>query len=167
MKKALAALLAILISLSCAACQAYPNGSDGKVTVYYRRADVTYGTLDGVVAPYQLDAAGNEDNTRLLLDAYLAGIPSSQYGQTYPRGTYLVSLKRNGLTASIVLCHEFATLSGLDLSIACACLTQTVISLTGCQEVIISAENASLDGHNFITLSRDSYLLLDESGGTD
>jgi len=67
----------------------------------------------------------------------------------------------DGLTAKIVLCDEFATLKGLDLTIACACLSRTVIALTGCHEVIISAESMQLDGKNFITLSRDSYLLLD------
>lgn len=164
MKKILFLFLALSIFLTCTACHQEPEETQSTVTVFYRASDIQYGTEEGVIAPCQLNAAGHESDTVYLLDVYFSKILSEEYITTFPRSTRVVSLNLDGLTAKIVLSNEFSSLTGLNLSIACACLTQTIISLTGCQEVIISAESAKLDGNNFITLTRDSYLLLDESG---
>lgn len=164
MKRTLTILVLISVIFTCTACRQVPEQPFSTVTVYYKAANISYGTADGVIIPYQLDATNHENDTIYLLNAYFANIVSDDYDATFPRSTRLISLERDGLTAKITLNDEFAKLTGLKLSIACACLTQTVISLTGCQEVIISAEHSQLDGRNFITLSRDSYLLLDESG---
>lgn len=164
MKRTFAIAVLICMIIACTGCRNEPEQPLSTVTVYYKATNVSYGTAEGVILPYQLDAADHENDTAYLLNAYFANILSDDYDATFPRSTRLISLERDGLTAKITLNDEFASLTGLKLSIACACLTQTVISLTGCQEVIISAEHAQLDGRNFITLSRDSYLLLDESG---
>lgn len=164
MKRILAFLLLICGILTSTGCQSKPEQPQNTVTVYYKASTIEYGTADGVIIPFQLDATGHEGDIAYLLNYYFANLPSEECAVTFPSFTRLVSLERDGLTAKITLNDEFAELTDLNLSIACACLTQTVISLTGCQEVIISAESAKLDGQNFITLSRDSYLLLDESG---
>ena len=161
MKRLICILLALLAVLSLAGCQ-NEKVPQSTVTVYYRAASVSYGSSDGVLSPYQLDATGHEDDPIHLLNAYLSMTPPSEYSRTFPSNTHLVSLNLDGLTAKVVLSNNFASLKGLNLSIACASLTRTVISLTGCHEVIISAEDAQLDGKNFITLSHDSYLLLDD-----
>ena len=54
--------------------------------------------------------------------------------------------------------------SGMDLTIALTCLTKTIMSLTGCQEIILSASGTLLNGESFITLNQDSFLLIDGSG---
>ena len=55
----------------------------------------------------------------------------------------------------------------MELTIALTCLTRTVVSLTNCQEVIISAATVQLDGQNYITLTPDSFLFLDESSNAE
>lgn len=167
MKKSLCAALSILLVFLCTACRIKPETPESTVTVYYKAASVSFESPDGVIAPCSLDATGHENDLTHLLNTYLSNTLSADFALTFPQSTRLVSLSLDALTAKVVLCDEFAKLTGLDLSIACACLTQTVLSLTGCQELIISAESAQLDGHNYITLSRDSYLLLDESGNAD
>lgn len=167
MKKLFCIVLGCIIILFCCSCTKEAEKPLSSVTVYYKAAELTFGTAQSVIAPCHLDAAGHENDSAYLLNAYLSNTPSEAFASTFPAGTSLVSITQDALTAKVILCDEFAKLSGLDLSIACTCLTQTVISLTDCQEVIISAENAQLDGNNFITLSRDSYLLLDESGSAD
>ena len=167
MKKCICITLACLIVLFCCACQKKSAQPLGTVTVYYKAAELTFGSAEGVIVPYMLEADGHQNDVEYLLNAYLSAAPSGNFADTFPAGTYLVSLSLDALTAKVVLCDKFAKLSGLDLTIACVSLTQTVISLTDCQEVIISAETARLDGNNFITLNQDSYLLLDESGDAD
>ena len=82
----------------------------------------------------------------------------------FPKGVSLVGFKLEGLTAKVIFSNRLADLTGMNLTIALICLTQTIMSVTGCQEVIISAASKQLDGQNFVTLNRDSYLLLDDSG---
>ena len=159
-------IILVIVAIICTACQKESEKPLSTITVYYKASEITFGTAEGVIVPYALDATGHEDNIEYLLNAYLTNTQSGNFADTFPAGTRLVSISLDALTAKVVLCDEFAKLSGLDLTIACASLTQTVISLTDCQEVIISAETAQLDGNNFITLSRDSYLLLDESGSS-
>lgn len=166
MKKIFCIILVITI-MTCTACQIESEKPLSTITVYYKASELTFGSAEGVITPYALDATGHKDDIEYLLNAYFSKIPSGNCADTFPAGTRVVSISLDALTAKVVLCDEFAKIGDLDLTIACACLTQTVISLTGCQEVIISAETAQLDGNNFITLSRDSYLLLDESGSTD
>ena len=163
MKRLLCLTLVIATLFMFSGCQNDNKPPQSTVTVYYKAANITFLTQDGVVAPYDLDATGHETDNSFLLNAYLTGQVPDGFVATFPAGTTLKSLNLDGLTAKIVLDDAFATLKGLDLSIACACLTRTVISLTGCHEVIISAETTQLDGKNFITLTQDSYLLLDTS----
>lgn len=163
MKRLFCILLSILTVISLTGCRTEADASESTITVYYKSANTSFGTQDGVIAPYKLDTTGHEEDHAYLINAYVSGKTPDDYAKTFPIGTRLISLNLDGLTAKIVLCDEFATLKGLDLTIACACLTRTVIALTDCHEVIISAETTQLDGQNFITLSRDSYLLLDTS----
>ena len=165
MKRLLCIVLTLLLTISLVGCQDSTDKPQSTVTVYYKAANISYGTQDGVLAPFALDSTGHENEDAYLLNLYLSYLPSEAFSPTFPEETHLVSLNLDGLTARIILSDSFASLKGLNLMIACACLTRTVISLTGCQEVIISAESMRLDGNNYITLSSDSYLLLDQSAG--
>lgn len=164
MKKLLCILLILGCTVSMFGCASRQEDSHQQVTVYYRRSEPTYGAIDSIIAPATLDAGGREKDYSYLLREYLKCEQSEPFARTFPRNTQLISFKLDALTGKVVLSANFALLSGMDLTIACICLTQTIISLTGCQEVIISADHSLLDGNNFITLSRDSYLLLDDSG---
>ena len=66
-------------------------------------------------------------------------------------------------SALVILNDATARLTGLDLTIACACLTATVCDMTGVQMVTIKAETQLLDGNKSITMQRDHLLLLDSN----
>ena len=57
-----------------------------------------------------------------------------------------------------------ADCTGMDLTIALTCLTKTIMSMTGCQEVIFNATDTLLHGEKFVTLNTDSFLLADTGG---
>lgn len=160
----------ILLAVSCLAglwgCSAN-HAPEKPVTVYYKRAELIYGSSDSVIAPTIMEGFGHESDVEYLLNQYLLGVDDPQFTATFPDGTALVSFRLDALTAKVTLSDQFAQISGIDLSIACACIAQTVMSITGCQEVIISADTAMLDGSNFITLTSGSYLLQDLSGSAD
>lgn len=164
MKKVLSILLCLCLFAGILGCSAKKAVPDKSVTVYYKREKPVYGTADGVIAETYLDAAGHENAYAYLLNQYLMTTPNAGFSSPFPQGVSLVGFKLEGLTAKVVLSNQLADLSGIDLTIALICLTQTIMSMTGCREVIISAASKQLDGQNFITLNRDSYLLLDDSG---
>ena len=137
---------------------------ENSILVYYKRDAAVYGTADGVIAPIYMNTAEHEQDYAYLLVKYFRTAPGEGFAATFPEDLSIVSIDLAGLTAKVVLSDEIAELTGMDLTIALVCLTQTLISLTDCQEVIISAKTKQLDGRNYITLNRDSYLLIDDSG---
>lgn len=167
MKKIFCFLLALCCLFSSFGCSKEAARPENSVAVYYKKATLSYGTADSVIATGYLDAAGKEKDYPYLLDQYLQAPPGDGFAVTFPAGVTLVSFKLEGLTAKIVLSDQIADFSGMDLTISLTCLTQTVMSLTGCQEVIIRAQSKQLNGQNYITLSKDSYLLLDDCIGED
>ncbi|MBE6947824.1 MAG: hypothetical protein E7454_06215 [Ruminococcaceae bacterium] len=154
----------IFTLFGCTGKQDIPNGS---IAVYYKRATPTYGTADSVIAATYLEADGKETDYPYLIDKYLNHTPEEDFLSIFPKGVQLESFHLEGLTAKIVLSDHFADLTGMNLTVACTCLTKTLMEMTGCREVIISAKSMQLDGHNFITLNQDSFLLLDDSTQND
>ncbi len=164
MKKALCIFLCLCCLAGALGCSAQNSAPEESVAVYYKRETAVYGTVDGVIAETYMDAAGHENEHVYLLNQYLMATPNEGFTSPFPQGVSLVGFHLEGLTAKVVLSNQIADLSGMDLTIALVCLTQTIMSMTNCQEVILSATSKQLDGQNFITLNRDSYLLLDDSG---
>lgn len=157
-------ILFLILPLLLAGCNREEIQAEHPITVYYKLEQPTHGTADSVIAATVIEGKGHENDYSYLLSRYLKGSDDPLFARTFPRGTTLVSFKLDALTAKIVLGDRFSSLSGMDLTIACVCITRTVMELTGCQEVIIRAQTTKLNGENFITLSADSYLLIDTAG---
>ena len=161
-------ILTFLLIISCFAgilgCSADKTPPENSVAVFYKNDKTTFGTSNGVIAETYIQSSGHEAEYAFLLNQYLKTTPGEGLTSPYPKGVTLIHFKLEGLTAKVILNDRIAELSGMDLTIALTCLTQTVMSMTGCQEVIISASTKQLDGQNFVTLNRDSYLLMDNSG---
>lgn len=164
MKKLLSILLAVCCCLGILGCSQKDKAPENSATVYLKREKPVFGAADGVIAPVYMDISGQSQDPAQLLGKYLRGVPGEGFVSPFPKGLFLISFKLEGLTAKVILSDGIAELTGMDLTVALTCLTQTVMSLTGCREVIISAATALLDGEKFITLSQDSFLLVDDSG---
>ncbi len=163
--KRIAAFLLILCCLAgILGCTAEKKTPEDSVAVFYKKEKTTYGTSNGVICETYMHTSGHKAEYAYLLNQYLKADPGEGFAQTFPNGVRLLQFKLEGLTAKVVLSDRIADFSGMELTIALTCLTQTVMSMTGCQEVIISASTKQLDGQNFVTLNRDSYLLIDSSG---
>ena len=164
MKRVLCIFLCLCCFVGMVGCSAHRSTPKNTVAVYYKREKPVYGTADGVIAEVQLDSTDHENEYVYLLNQYLMSTPEDGLTLPFPKGVSLVGFKLEGLTAKVIFSNRLADLTGMNLTIALICLTQTIMSVTGCHEVIISAASMQLDGQNFVTLNRDSYLLLDDSG---
>ena len=165
MKRLTAALLLILTILSMTACAqekelVYP------VAYHYLRApletgEIWHGDTDSVIAPEIREGDGHQEDLSYLLNIYLLGPLDRNYRSPFPVGTALESIVVDGTQATVVLSRQFANHNGIDLTLACACLTMTVMDLTGAESVTISADGSQLDGKSSITMDRSSMILTD------
>lgn len=163
MKKFLCIALAVLLLVPFAGCSRQETDIQDPVAFYYRKSKTAYSGVDGVIAKEIRDAQGKTGDPAALVSQYLRGPESQELSQTFPKDVTLVSLWTDDSTTHIVLSDDFSALTGLDLTIACACLTMTVCELTGTASMRVRTENTLLDGIRSITVNRDDIVLLDES----
>lgn len=161
MKRLICLILATLLLLGSTGCNSRKDEIKEPVNFYYCREmdKVVYGTDDGVVAREIREGSGME--TDKLLSLYLKGPQTEGLNRTFPKGVSLISLTIENDTAVIVLSDFFSALTGIDLTIGCACLTLTVCELTGAKGITVSTETTLLDGNRSVSMTVEEVLLLD------
>lgn len=160
MKKILCLILAAMILCGCSRNQ---SEIETPITFYYTNAEITYNSPAAVISPEVRDGANYKDNLIGLLDLYFAGPLSEDLRSPFPANTITMNLYRDDEAINIEVSKEFASLKGLNLTIACSCLTSTIVELTNCDVVNIYVADTLLDGNYIITMRADDLLLLDES----
>ena len=158
MKKLLCAVLPLLLLLC--GCQSEPKLKQ-PVRFHYPNAQISYGTETGLIGSEQRE--GSDMDTAQLLNVYLQGPSDLELTNPFPKGTSLISLSQQGTTLTLTLSNRYADLSGIDLSLANACLAKTAMELTGAREVVIRCESKPLDGDDSVRLTADTLILYDES----
>ena len=167
MKRLTAFLLLFLMLFSLCACSqekeiVYP------VTYHYLRSplpgdEISHGAADSVIATDVRDGNGYQNDYTYLLDIYLLGPLDRNCRSPFPVGTNLKNLSLENGAATILLSDDFAELSGIDLTLACSCLTLTVMDMTGVESVTIRAEDSLLDGKESITMDASMLILVDHA----
>ena len=152
-------LLAVLFLPGCEQQEEYLE----PVNFYFVKSDVAYFMQEGVIAREVREAQGHRQDYEYLLKLYLAGPESSEVKRVFPKNVELVRLELVDGSAVVTLNDAVCRLTGLDLTIACACLTATICDIAGVSIVTIRAETQLLDGNKSITMSRDHILLQDSS----
>lgn len=152
-----------LILIAAAALSLWACGGSGKpsepVQFYYllREPELLYDRDDGIIRPETREGAGFAPDAAALLGLYLHGPLDDTLDSPFPAGTKLLSVHREGSTLTLELSHPFSSLQGLDLSLACACLSLTAMELTGVESVTIRCDQIN------VTMDRDTLLLIDTS----
>ena len=83
--------------------------------------------------------------------------------KTFPYGTKLVSISVSEERTTVTVTSHFANLNNVDLTIACACITKTVMELTNTGSVEIMAHGTMLNGADSVIMDNENVLLLDDS----
>ena len=161
MKKWICLFLILSLAFALFGCTQPTDGFENPISFYYRRQDVSFSDANGVISP-DIREAGNMDYVSLLA-LYFRGPANSQLQRTFPQGTSLKTIQIEGNHVFITLSDAFSTLTELDLSIACACLTRTVCEMTGTQQLTVRTESSLLDGNKTIQMSLENVILLDDS----
>ena len=161
MKRLICVLLAAALLLALASCGT--NAGD-PVAFYYLRGpeDYVYGAQDGVIVMEERAVSGHGEDLNYLLQLYLDGPLDSSLTSPFPQGSQPVRIELSGGVLLLEMNRDFAALEGLDLTLACACLSSTLFSLTDAEQVTITSATSQGEPRS-ITLTRDSLTLLDDS----
>lgn len=151
----LAALVAALLLPGCAPA----DSEEGDYLIYCKAALDGSGGADAVYA-WSGNASGeNEERIASDLVCQIIDVPAEQYESPLPQGTRLLSLQiENGL-ATVDLSSQYASLSGVDLTIADACITLTLCQLPAVERVCILAQGKPLPYRTRQTMTADDVLL--------
>lgn len=160
MKKLTVCFLILILSLSLAGCESDLNEP---ANFYYPRKSDTihFGTSDGLITMEPREVAGHSGDLRYILSLYLLGPLDSDLDSPFPDGTTLEDIDVAAGILTITLSDSFSQLSGMDLTIACACLSSTCFELIDVAQVTILSPKTELHSQVEITLDRNSLTLLD------
>lgn len=161
--KRFAAIMTLCLLCFITGCQR-GNAPDVPVKFYYPNATISYGTEEGLLS-YELREGLNKSAENSISE-YLNGPKDNSFLNPFPKNTVLTKYELRDNTVFVTLSDSYATLTGLDLSIANTCLSMTVLELTGAVSVSIQCESALIDGHESIVLDRNSSLLYDSNKST-
>lgn len=162
--KRIICLMLVLAFLLLSGCH-YSESGDilEPVTFYYPRATdhFVYGAEDGVLAGEVREGSGHVGDLNYLITMYLRGPQDTTLRSPFPAGCKLEEVRSGGNTLCLVLSGEFSELENTELTLACAALAKTCLSLSGMKRLRI--DSASGEKTFTITLDLDSLLLADYS----
>lgn len=159
MKRFLCFLLVLLFLFPVSGCK--NNTIEKPFNFYYLRKNYTYGSDDGVISAEIVDATDFFNLARMLA-VYFRGPNDQNLVSPFPAGTYLLNTEKNGDLLTITLSDNFATLTGISLSIACCAIAKTVSEYTDVEAVEIQTVFSLLDGEKSIRVDIDGIVLQDE-----
>ena len=162
MKRFTAFVLIFSLALCCVACTPKNVTPKKPAAFYYCSTEVPYdGKSSGITAEMRESEAYGDDMIPLL-NEYLKGPAGENLQSPFPDHVRIASFNTSATTVTVVLSREFSQLSGLDLILACACLSRTVFDLMEQNRIQIAAYDSLLDGQTYITLDRNSIFLVDD-----
>ena len=165
MKKCISFLLCLCLLASFWGCAPRTEAPQVPVRFYYpRTVDTIQYTASGGAFTYEdRESAGYTDNLPYLLNLYFRGPADSTLRNPFPTATSVTELKVYGNYAFLTVSDSFAQLTGMDLTVACACLTLTVTELTGAETLCLSTNSQLLDNHERLLLQAKDFLFMDDT----
>lgn len=158
MRKLITFLLLSAIALSLFGCSF--SGNKSEITFYYTVNSDSFDGSDNFIVPYVTNRHASS-NYQDQLDIYFAGPEKSSCESPFPNGTVLEAFESSKNKAHLTLSSQFAELSDIDLMIACACITRTVIELTKVNFVQICVKDTQLLGEDSLTFDLNSFTYSD------
>lgn len=161
MKKQISFLLVLSILFSLFGCNTDSVKDPGNF--YYLRSESQFSDADGIIAPEIREMKDLRGNLDSILELYMRGPESSNLESPFPRDTKILEWKIIGSSLHLNFSDLFAQLSGVELTLACACITKTCIELLDVETVRIRANGSLLNGSTYIIMNASNLNLADDS----
>lgn len=169
MKKQICGILALLLLITAAGCAVSnekPEQMLHPVDYYFIRADISYGTEDGVLAAQTVDFGEQVPDLTAVLEHYMSMAAPEGMEQPFPADTKLLSAVYSNNTAAVQLSGAYADLNGISATLADACLAKTVLVFTGAEKVQLTVCDASGETLRSKKITENDILLFDDSSDT-
>jgi len=153
-------ILLIILFICMCGCTRHDVEMIQPVNFYYCNDPITFNGINDVIAPEVRESANYDDIIRLI-NLYLDGPITDGYSSPFPPSVTVRSLKENNKTLNITLSSEFANLTGIELTLACTCLSATLFELTDAKSIAISADGVLLDESETVIVIRDTMVFSD------
>ena len=167
MKHIISLMICVIIIFSLCACSAQELEFKDPIDLFYlliQPADhIHHGSADSIIAPEQREGYKIRNMIPTVLETYLKGPVTESYQTPFPHGTSLINVAEESGNITITLSDEIADITGIELILACACLSRTCMELWDFDTVNILAETRSLDGKPMITFDKTNFLLTDDT----
>ncbi len=164
-RRIIGCLCAICMALLLWGCVDSKGDSDMKLPFrFYYRTTEEPGVLNQEPMNYELrEVYGHETDYRWVLDQYFQGPQSDNLAAPFQKTTKLIQVTLVDGQMKLVVSDDLGGLSGIDLTIACACITRTCLGFEGVESVSISAESVALAGKSAIVM-HPGNMMLEDSG---
>lgn len=169
MKKIICVMLSLSV-LCLSACRSQSNQTTNNTfNFYYCSETTTYNTDDGVIRAEARQAQLFDWTTGLadLINIYFKGPIISDLRSPFPDNVTLNNYSYNNGVLQVILSIQISQLEGYDLTLACACLTKTLLELVPAESVEIRAEGGKMGDSISVSMSTDTLLLIDNCTQAD
>jgi spore germination protein GerM len=165
MKKIAAAFLLLCLGLGLIGCSDSSEGYVYPVDFYYLRqdADIQYSKEDGIIT-FETREGGHGESITHLLNLYFQGPADEMLVSPFPEKLNVISAHFSHNALDLILSDEFSDLTGIDLTVACACIARTCLLWDGVEAINIRVQDSKAEASQTILLTKDSIILHD---GTD
>lgn len=161
MKKQLSFLLICTVVSLLVGCTS-PSLKDS-ANFYYKPIGEVSAKNSDVIKAERREIDGVRNDIMDLISVYLQGPLDDSLESPFPKNTSVEKCTQMDDTLILILSPEFAELTGVDLTVACAALTKTVTELFPIQRVNFQTRNALLNGEHSITMSKNGMQLVDDA----
>lgn len=166
MKRSICVLIALIL-LILSGCNTQQKTEYKNASFFYCIDTVEYDTQSSIFAAEERMVNIDPNNIIPVINLYLNGPLDDHFTSAFVPGVSVADLTIEGQTANIILSSTFARLSGIDLTVACSCLTLTLAELLGTERVVISADGLQLDGKESITMHVNDIIFWDSIAQSD
>lgn len=151
--------LILVVCLFLSGCSSFGERIKEPVTFYYLCSQYQE-DLCCVISSEEWEASGHRNDLSFLLHLYLMGPSSDGLDSPLPYGTQILSVEQKDSRILLELTDTVQSLSDVEFTLACACLTLTCLDLTDAAEVTIQS------GNRTTTMNRSSLSLYDTNEPT-
>ena len=162
MKKLIAFFLVFVSLCFCSGCGETSTPPELSYSFYYCAETVSYQSPNGIITPESREITNPNLPLESVLKMYMQGPIMEGFRSPYPAGTVIEEIKIDASSVSILVSSHFARLSGIQLTVAGACLSSTVFSLCDAETVTISTQNEESVDALQLHFTRENMLLMDE-----
>lgn len=165
--KRMGALFLLFSLLILWGCSGQPEAEQlqSPMKFYYKTLDENYGTVPAAMESELREVYGHETDYLWVLTEYFQGPRTSELTAPFQKATTVVSADLQDTQLRLNVSAELSELSGVDLTLACACIAMTCLEFPGVESVSIRASGRRLGGQQELVLSRSS-LLLEDTGAS-